>query len=177
MATFSPRTTREEQPLTDFQSYSQSQFNKYFVTAQEQLRGGNYYQAADAFTLASIYEPDNPLCYAGKGHALFAAGQYVTSALFVIRAIELNPDYLQSNINLENIAGGRDITTGRISELEQLLRKDPASGLQFLLAYVYYRTGQLTQARQIVNALYQNMPNSRATIALKIVIDTRLSNP
>jgi hypothetical protein len=165
-----------QESASSFRTYSQSQFNNYFVTAQEQLSQGNYYQAADAFTLASIYEPDNAFCYAGKGHALFAAGQYVTSALFIIRAIELNPDYLQSNINLEIITGSRNIIAGKILELEQLLRKDPASGLQFLMAYVYYRTGQLAQARQLINAVYQDMPNSRAAIALKIAIDTRLNN-
>jgi tetratricopeptide (TPR) repeat protein len=169
-------SSRMDDQLTDFQSYSQFQFDKYFRSAQEQLRLGNFYQAADSFTLASIYEPDNSLCYAGHGHALFAAGQFVSSALFIIRAIELNPDYIQTNIDLVTIAGGRDNIASRITELEQLLKKAPASGLQILTAYVYYRTNQLAEARQIINAAYQDMPNSRATLTLKIAIDTKLNN-
>ena len=161
---------------TNFQSYSKSQFNNYFKTAQEQLKSGNYYAAADSFMLASIYEPENPLCYAGQGNALFAAGQYINSALYIIRAIELNPDYIQVDVDLAAISGGRDIVASRISELEQLLKKAPATGLQFLLAYAYYRTGRLPEARQIINVLYQETPQSRAALALKIVIDTKVNN-
>lgn len=169
-------SARVEDQLSDFQSYSQFQFDKYFNTAQEQLRQGNFYQAADSFTLASIYKPDDSLCYVGHGHALFAAGQFVSSALFIIRAIELNPDYIQTNIDLVTIAGGRDITASKTAELEQLLKKAPASGLQFLMAYVYFRTGHLAEARQIINAACQDMPDSRAALALKIAIDTKLNN-
>ena len=167
---------REIQTYSTFQSYSQAQFDTYFNTAQNQLKDGDYFAAADSFMLASIYEPDNPLCYSGQGHALFASGQYVNSALFIIRAIELNPDYVQTNINLAAITGRSDIITSRITELEQLLRKAPAAGLQFLVAYVYYRTGRLPEARQIINALYPEIPQSRATIALKMAIDTKLNN-
>jgi hypothetical protein len=167
---------RMEEPYMNFQSYCQSQFDNYFKTAQAQLSFGNYNEAADSFMLASIYEPDNPLCYAGQGHALFAAGQYVNSALFIIRAIELNPDYIQANIDFVTIIGGQNTAAGRIAELEQLLKKAPASGLQFLMAYVYYRTGRLPEARQIINAVYQEMSRSRAAVALKIAIDTKLNN-
>ncbi|MBN1973910.1 MAG: tetratricopeptide repeat protein [Sedimentisphaerales bacterium] len=167
---------RSQEQVSTFQSYSKSQFDKYFNTAQQQLRQGNYYEAADSFMLACVYEPDNPLCYAGQGHALFATGQFVNSALFIIRAIELNPEYIQSNIDFAAITGGRDMTGGRITELEQLLKKAPASGLQFLMAYVYYRTGRLSEARQIINTIYQDMPNSRAALALKIAVDTKLNS-
>ncbi len=161
---------------TNFQSYSKTQFNNYFNTAQEQLKTGNYYSAADSFMLASVYEPENPLCCAGQGHAMFAAGQYINSALYIIRAIELNPDYIQVDVDFISIAGGRDMVASRISELEGLLKKAPAAGLQFLLGYVYYRTGRLPEARQIINALYQEIPQSRAALALKITIDTKLGN-
>lgn len=159
----------------DFRSYSQSQFDRYYNTAQDQLRRGNYYEAADSFTLACVYEPENPVCYAGQGHALFAAGQFVSSALYIIRAIELNPDYMQTNTDLMLIIGSRDVVISRTNELEQLMRKAPASGLQILAAYVYYRTGRLADARQIINAVYQETPNSRAALALKIAIDSKIN--
>ncbi len=159
----------------NFQSYSQTQFDKYYNTAQDQLRRGNYYEAADSFTLASVYEPENPICYAGQGHALFAAGQFVSSALYIIRAIELNPEFIRTNVDLMSIAGSRDIVLSRTNELEQLLRKAPAAGLQILAAYVYYRTDRMADAREIINAVYQDSPNSRAALALKIAIDTKIN--
>ena len=59
---------------------------------------------------------------------------------------------------------------------EQLLKKAPASGFQILAAYVYYRTGKFMDARQIINAAYQESPKSRAALALKIAIDSKLNN-
>ena len=165
-----------ENQYTNFQNYAKSQFNKYFNSAQDQLRQGNYLEAADSFTLASVYQPENPYCCAGQGHAMFAAGQFVNSALFIIRAIELNPNYIQINNDLVTILGGSNIIAARTAELEQLLKKAPATGLQFLLAYVYYQTGRLTEAKQLTNAVYQEMSQSRATLALKIAIDTKLNN-
>lgn len=165
----------EDQPA-NFQSYSQSQFDKYFNVGQDQLRHGNYLDAADSFTLASIYQPENPYCYAGQGHAMFAAGQYVNSALFIIRAIELNPNYIQTPNDLVTITGGGSIIAARTAELEQLLKKAPAAGLQFLLAYAYYQTGRLTDARQLINAVYQEMSQSRAALALKIAVDNKLNS-
>lgn len=169
-------TSRNVEPLNnDFRSYSQSQFDRYYNTAQDQLRRGNYFEAADSFTLACVYEPENSICYAGQGYALFAAGQFVSSALHIIRAIELNPEYIQTNIDLMLIIGNRDVVLSRTAELEQLLRKAPASGLQILLSYIYFRTGKLAEARQIINAVYQETPNSRAALALKIAIDTKIN--
>ena len=163
------------QQYPDFSTYSQSQFDRYFNTAQQQLMRGNYYEAADSFTLASVYEPENPSCYAGQAHALFAAGQFISSAIYIIRAIELNPDYIQMNIDLMTVTGSRDVVISRTNELEQLLKKAPATGLQILMAYVYYRTGRLADARQIINAVYQETPNSRPALALKIAIDTKIN--
>jgi len=168
-------SSRGQQNNSSFSTYSHSQFDKYYNTAQNQLLRGNYLEAADSFTLASLYEPDNANCYAGHGHALFAAGQFVSSALYIIRAIELNPEYVQANIDLVPSIGNRNVVDMRTSELEQLLKKAPASGLQILTAYVYYRTGKLANAKQIINAVYQEMPNSRAAVALKLAIDSKIN--
>jgi tetratricopeptide (TPR) repeat protein len=169
-------STNTGSQYSQFQSYSRTNFENYFNTAQQQLLRGNYNEAADSFTLASVYEPQNPYCYAGQGHAMFAAGQFVSSALYIIRAIELNPEYIQTNIDLAAVTGSRDNIYLRTNELEQLLKKAPASGLQILAAYVYYRTGQLMNAREIINAVYQETPNSRAAVALKIAIDSKINH-
>jgi hypothetical protein len=43
--------------------------------------------------------------------------------------------------------------------------------LQFLLGYVYYRTGQLLRAKQAIDAAYEKTPESPAVQAMKITID------
>lgn len=158
-----------------YDSYSQAKFNQLYRAAEGHLNIGRFNQAADAFALASIYKPEDPLCYAGRGHALFAAGEYVSSALHLIRAIELNPEYAQTQIDLAELLGGPDKLNAKIADLNKWLQKSDAPGLGFLLGYVYYRTGRLYEAKQVMDVVTQEMPYSKAATTLKMAIESRLS--
>jgi len=107
---------------------------------------------------------------------LFATGQYISSALFLIRAIELEPEYIQADINLVEISGGNTKLENKITELQQLIKNNPASGLRFLLGYVYFKTDRIIEAKQITNSLYQEMSKSPAALSLKIAVDLKLKN-
>ncbi|GAI11990.1 unnamed protein product, partial [marine sediment metagenome] len=91
-----------------FASFAEDKFNRHMRAAEEYLKRGRYYRAADAYTLAAIYKPDDPLAYAGKSHALFAAGEYMSSALFLSRALEIFPEYAQFKIDLVAMVGDKD---------------------------------------------------------------------
>ncbi|MFC1634763.1 hypothetical protein ACFL5Z_07965, partial [Planctomycetota bacterium] len=43
------------------ESFSQSRFNQHIATAEDHLKAGRYYRAVDSFTLASVYQPNNPV--------------------------------------------------------------------------------------------------------------------
>ncbi len=154
-----------------FASFSKDKFNEYLKAAEDYLKQGRYYRAADAYTLASIYKPDDPLAYAGKSHALFVAGEYMSSALFLARALEIFPEYARFKIDVEVMVGDRDKLESRVVDVEQLLKKNDVPELQFLLSYVYYRMGRLDRAKKAINAAYEKMPQSRAVTALKKAID------
>jgi len=158
----------------NYETYSQSKYDQLCRAAEGHLGIGRFYQAADAYTLAAIYNPDDPLCYAGRGHALFAAGEYVNSALHLIRAIEIDPEYVNTKIDLAELLGGPEDLDKRIVELNKWLQKSNAPGLGFLLGYVYYRQGRFNEARMVMDVVMQEMPQSRATIALKMAIDFKL---
>ncbi|MHC4126533.1 MAG: hypothetical protein ACYSRR_08810, partial [Planctomycetota bacterium] len=53
-----------------FAAFSKDKFNQNMRAAEEYLKQGKYYRAADAYTLALVYKPKDPLAYAGKSHAL-----------------------------------------------------------------------------------------------------------
>ena len=161
-------------PHKDYESYSQAKYNQIFRAAEGHLSIGRFYQAADAYTLAAVYNPDDPLCYAGKGHALFAAGEYINSALHLIRAIEIDPDYVNTQIDLAELVGGPEDIDKRITELNKWLQKSNAPGLGFLLGYVYYRQGKFSEAGKVMEVVSREMPQSRAAIALKMAIDFKL---
>jgi tetratricopeptide (TPR) repeat protein len=152
-------------------SLSESKFNQHMLDAEEHLKAGRYYRAASCFSLASVYQADNPLALAGRGHALFAAGEYVSSALFLSRALAINPEYLQMRVDLVAMLGDGNKLAGRIADIEQWLARSGSSQLQFLLGYVYYRTGQLLRAKQAIDAAYEKTPESPAIQAMKITID------
>jgi tetratricopeptide (TPR) repeat protein len=156
------------------ESFSQSKFNQYMREAETYLKTGRYYRAASCFSLASIYQPDNPLALAGRGHALFAAGEYVSSALFISRALTISPEYLRMRVDLGPMFDDENKLAGRIEEIKQWLARSGSSQLQFLLGYVYYRTGQLPQAKKVIDAAYQKTPESRAVQAMKITIDNMM---
>ena len=154
-----------------FAAYSEDKFNQYMRVAEEYLKGGKYYRAADAYTLASIYKSNDPLAYAGKSHALFAAGEYMSSALFLSRALEIFPEYARFKIDIVAMAGDKDNLETRIKDVEQWVEKSGAGELQFLLAYVYYQMDRLDSAKDVIESAFMKMPESPAVAALKKAID------
>jgi tetratricopeptide (TPR) repeat protein len=159
------------EPHKTFASYSNDKFNQHIRAAEMYMKEGRYYRAADSFTMASIYNPDDPLAYAGKSHALFAAGDYLSSALFLSRALEIFPEYARFKVDLVAMVGDRDKLESRIANVEEWLKISRAPELQFLLGYVYYQIGRLQRAKQAIDAAYEKLPEAPAVIALKRAID------
>jgi len=158
-----------------FASYSNDKFNQHIRAAEQYLKEGKYYRAAGTYTLASIYKPDDPLAYAGKSHALFAAGGYMSSSLFLSRALEIFPEYARFKINLVAMVGDRDKLESRIADIKQWLERTGAAELQFLLGYVYYQMGRAGEAKKAIDAAYEKLPDSPAVIALKKAIDSAIT--
>ena len=153
-----------------FASFKEDKFNRYIKAAEIYLGQGEYYRAADAYTLASIYKPTDPLAYAGKSYALFAAGEYMSSALFLSRAIEIFPEYVQFKVDIVAMIGDKDKLETRIADIRQWLQKSDAAELHFLLSYIYYRMGRLNWAKGAVDAAYEKMPQVPAVAILKKAI-------
>jgi len=154
-----------------FASFSKDKFNQHIRAGEEYLKQGRYYRAADAYTLASIYKPNDPLAYAGKSQALFAAGEYMSSALFLFKTLEIFPDYARFKIDIVAMVGDRDELESRIADVEKWLERTDAAELHFLLGYVYYQMGRLDRARSAIDAAYEKMPDSPGVAALKKSID------
>lgn len=159
-----------------FASFSEDKFNQHIRAAEDYLKQGKYYRAADAYTLASIYKSNDPLAYAGKSHALFAAGEYMSSALFLSKALKIFPEYARFRINLEAMVGDRDKLESRIVDVERWLKRSNAPELQFLLGYVYYQMDRPDRAKEAIDAAYKEMPDSSAVIALRKAIDVTVKS-
>jgi tetratricopeptide (TPR) repeat protein len=158
-----------------FASYSKDNFNKHMRAAEQYLKEGKYYRAADTYTLASIYKPDDPLVYAGKSHALFAAGEYMSSALFLSRALEIFPEYARFKIDLAAMVGDRDKLENRIGDVKEWIERSGSADLQFLSGYIYYQMDRLEEAKKAIDTAYEKLPDAPAVKTLKKAIDSAVT--
>jgi len=149
-----------------FASYAQDKFNQYMREAEAYLKQGKHYLAADTYAIAAVYKPNDPLVFAGRGHALFAAGEYVSSALYLARAIEIFPEYARFRIDLDEMIGDTDKLESRIKDVEQWLEYSDAGELHFLLAYVYLQMGRLEKAQQSIAKAHEKLPDAPAVTTL-----------
>jgi len=187
-ADLSARARRIRGSHTSPESYSEAKFTQHMQAGEDYLKAGRYYRAADSFALASIYKL-NPgeagsdpvqagglaLCLAGRGHALLAAGEYISSALFLSRALEIAPEYARTRIDFAVMLGGEDKLENRIADIKEWLGKSGSGQLEFLLGYVYYRMGRPGPAKQAINSASEKMPKSTAIDILKKAIDDKIA--
>ena len=156
-----------------FATQANDRFNYYMRTAEEFLKQGKYYRAVDAYTLASIYKPDDPLAYAGRAHALFASGEYMSSAYFLARAINIFPGYVKFKIDLNAMIPDKDRLESRIADVKQWIEKTQSAELNFLLAYIYYQLDQPEPALKAINAAAEKIPDSVSIKVLKQAIEKK----
>ena len=159
----------------DPDSFPMYRFNLHFKAGEDQLKNGDYYAAADSFALASIFKRNDPLCLAGRSHALLAAGEYISSALFLSRAIKADPEFIKARINLAADLGGQHIIDSRIADIKEWLLQSGSGQLNFLLGYVYYRMGRLGPAQKAINAAHTKQPHSKAIAIVKKAVDDALA--
>lgn len=159
-----------------FASFAKDKFNYHIRAAEVYLRQGEYYRAADAYTLASVYKPGDPLAYAGKSHALFAAGEYMSSTLFLSRALEIFPEYARFKIDIVAMIGNMDKLENRIVDIKQWQQVSGSVELQFLLAYIYYQMGRLEPAKEAIDQASEKMPDAPVVLAIKKAIEEAVLN-
>jgi hypothetical protein len=159
-----------------FAAYSDDKFNWHMQVAERYMKQGRFYRAADAYTIATAYKPNDPLGYAGKSEALFAAGEYMSSALFLARAMEIFPEYAKVRIDLVGMVGDKDTVEKRILDIKEWFDRSQSAELAFLLSYVYYQMDRLEFARKSIEFAATKMPDSEVVKAMKKVIDERVAN-
>jgi tetratricopeptide (TPR) repeat protein len=168
-------------PHKSVASFWDEKFNQHIVAGERYLKEGKYYRSADAYTLALIYKPEEPLAYLGKSHALFTAGEYMSSALFLSRGVTAagegseKKDYeIQQLLALGSkllTSIDKDKIENRVVDLEGWQQRSGSAELQFLLGYIYYQMGRLDAAREAIDGAYEKMPEEPAAILLKKTVD------
>ena len=159
--------------LSTFAAKTQGKFDKYMQSAEIYMSQGKYYKAADNYSMATIYKPLDPLGYAGRCHALFAAGDYRSSAAYLAAAIDIFPGYVNFNVDIIGMIGSLDTVEKRIADMKKWLEVSESGELEMLLAYVYMHMGRLEQASEAIDSAYKKMPDVPSVELLKRAIDSR----
>ncbi|MBN2020045.1 MAG: hypothetical protein JW749_07465 [Sedimentisphaerales bacterium] len=157
-----------------FAAYNNDRFNRSIRAAEHYMKQGRFYRAADAYTVATVYKPEDPLGYAGKSIALFATGEYMSSSLFLARAMEIFPEYPKIKVDLIEMIGDKDTVENRIVEAREWLEKSGSGELAFLLSYIYYQLDRLEFARQTIEFAEKKLPDSQVVAAMKKAVNERL---
>lgn len=163
--------TTERKKYKTFASESGDEFNHYMEAAEQYIKEGKFYQASDAYSLASMYKPMDPLSYVGKSHALFGAGEYLSSARLLSFALKLFPAYANIKVDLVEIFGDKRLIEERMVELAKWAAENKSGELFMLLAYICYQTDRRTSAEAAIDEAYRKMPEDEAVLALKEAIE------
>jgi tetratricopeptide (TPR) repeat protein len=129
--------------------------NYYMRGGQNQLRNGQYYEAANMFRNAARQDANNPLPKVGAGLALFAAGEPNSAAEQIRDALQRFPAVMEARIASANMVPQSDLKR-QMQELEKKMQRDDLQRdpkMLLLTTFMYRNTGQHAKARSFARKL------------------------
>ena len=165
----------EAKTYKTFATFKNDKFNKHLRLAEAYLKEGKYYQASNAYSLAEFYKPGDPVVYAGKSQALFAAGEFMSSAYYLSEAVRVFPGMVKIKIDLAALIGDKDVLESRASDVEELIKEFNSVELKYLLSYVYYQTDRLVRAKELIDDAYKTNPDLQIVQVIRSAIDEALN--
>ena len=130
-----------DQPIRTFVGQSASALNDELLKAESLMDIGQYYDAATRYESAHLIDPLNPLPLIGNGHALLAAGEYLSAAVQLVLGLERFPELARFSVDLGALIGGGEIIDIRRADIMKRLAVREDMRLRFLLGYVEYHSG------------------------------------
>lgn len=130
-----------DDPVTTFAGKYANSLNQYMADGEAEMHRGEYYRAARSFDVARTIDPFNPLPHLHRGHALAAAGDYVSAVANLELGLKRFPHIAAFKMDLVALVGNRDIFDVRRADLEKRLADKDQYDLRFLLGYLEWYSG------------------------------------
>jgi len=134
---------------------NQDLFNHFMTEAQTLMSRGQYYDAAAKFSSAAVANPQNPLSQMGAALAMFGAGEPVSAAFRLRRAMEIFPPIMETQMAVAEMMDAATFDD-RLAELDGLLGEQTPNDSQMLLllaTYMHASAGQEDQAKAYAQRL------------------------
>jgi len=127
---------------------SRDLFNRRMEEAAKKLKSGKFYDAVADYRLAAVIDPRNPLARVGAGLARFGAGEPLSAALALRRALELLPPLMETRLEILEMMD-EEVVRGRLDRLDnRLAEPDQAGGeLAFLSVFIHQNLGEYEHAK------------------------------
>ncbi|MCZ6699292.1 MAG: hypothetical protein O7D94_10215 [Planctomycetota bacterium] len=147
-----------QDPVEAYARKHRETVNLLLAEGRAAMRRGEYYRAAGKFRIAHEIDPRNALPLLQRGHALAAAGAYVTSVRMLIRGIERHPDFADFDVDLPAMIDDRDDFDRRRAEIDSHLQRSEDYELRFLLGYLEYYSSLKEEGLQDLKAAAAGAP-------------------
>ncbi len=154
-----------------FVSLADEKFAGFMDVAEAFVKNGQFYKAADAYALAIVWKPKDARGYLGQSFSLLAAGEYMSSAYYLSRALKLDPKAATKKYNLAEFVNNRDVFESRILEIATWQERSKSGELAFLLAYISYQDDKAARAVNQIRKAKEAMGDEPAVMMLKNIID------
>jgi tetratricopeptide (TPR) repeat protein len=131
-------------------------FNLYMSRGQKRLKAGDFYEASADFQTSASLNKGNPLAPLGVAVALFAAGEPLSAALNLRKAMTVFPPLMETRVNLQGGLLDRDLVTLRVAQLDERLasqQNQPDPSLVYLATFVRTCQGDYQQAQRLAQQL------------------------
>jgi tetratricopeptide (TPR) repeat protein len=151
-------------PLRTFAGTQGTALNRYLHEAEDLLKKGQYYRAAESYGFAQSVDPTNPLPLLGRSMSLLAAGDYMSSTNSLFTAIRLFESLSQYQVDMRAFIPEADVLENRQADLEKRLQIFNDFRLRFLLGYLQYSTGQRDAGLANMDAAAQQSPPEFASV-------------
>ena len=120
-----------------------------------------FHRAVECYRLAVRKAPNDPTAAFALGHGLFALGRYEEAGQTLRRAVRLFPDIVAVAMNRRDFYSDPTLFECQLARLADHVRHNPADAqARFLLAYNYYFSGRLAEARDHFVALGPRDPEA-----------------
>ena len=166
------KTATGEMILHGLAGRSNDQFNLRMSAAAKDLKLGDYEQATIDYSVAITLDSENPLARLGQGICSFAKGDYLSSAIYVRRAINLFPPIIRARLDLPAMLDPMVLKL-RMATLDNRLASGatiPDPGLVFTAAFVHYQLGQFDQASNYARQLLASSGADKAYLDFAAVV-------
>ncbi len=159
--------TTPDQPMPETPQKSNEEILPLLRQASDYLQQGQPDEALALYQRVAQWRPRDPAVLAGQCMTNLAQGHLMSSALFLSRWLDVEPEALEQSIDLARSLGGADLLEQRIQDLEDYLVISEMAELLFLRAFIGSQTGQLQQAQRDIDRALDLNPQLKGAVTLR----------